>query len=276
MELVAAAELRRRIKQVANRGVERIDFHCLVYITAGRYRHMVDFQDIDCAAGTCLVLQPGQVHRFGDPTRWSGWALILRADLLQPQRAATPIAELELFRQVDALPTAVQVSGATRHAVAEAFERMADDAKHAVDVAAVNALLRGQFQVLLTRLHLAQAPAMRDARAEPIGLQRFRRYRTNVESDFRRWHRVAQYARHLGCSEKSLNRATLALADVSAKAFLVRRIVLEAKRLLAHTVLPVATIADQLGFDEATNFVKFFRRETRTTPGAFRARQTWG
>ena len=276
VELVAAADLRRRIKQVADRGVERIDFHCLIYVTAGRYRHMVDFQDVDCAAGTCLVLQPGQVHRFGDQTRWSGWALILRADLLQPQRAATPIAELDLFRQIIALPNAVQVSGATRQAVTEAFERMAEDAKLSADAAGVNALLRGQFQVLLTRLHLSHAPAMRDARAEPIALQRFRRYRTTVESDFRRWHRVAQYARHLGCSEKSLNRATLALADVCAKEFLVRRIVLEAKRLLAHTALPVASIADQLGFDEATNFVKFFRRETQATPGAFRTRQTWG
>jgi AraC-like DNA-binding protein len=35
----------------------------------------------------------------------------------------------------------------------------------------------------------------------------------------------------------------------------------------------VATIGDQLGFDEATNFVKFFRREAGLTPGAFRARQ---
>jgi len=37
--------------------------------------------------------------------------------------------------------------------------------------------------------------------------------------------------------------------------------------------LPVAAIGDQLGFAEATNFVKFFRRETGLTPGAFRAEQ---
>jgi len=36
--------------------------------------------------------------------------------------------------------------------------------------------------------------------------------------------------------------------------------------------VPVSTIADQLGFDEATNFVEFFRREAGWTPGAFRTR----
>jgi AraC-like DNA-binding protein len=109
-----------------------------------------------------------------------------------------------------------------------------------------------------------------------MNLQRFRRFRVAVEREYPRWHSVAQYARHLGCSEKSLSRATLEAADVNAKAFLVNRIVLEAKRLLAHTTLPVAAIGDRLGFAEATNFVKFFRRETGAPPGAFRARQARG
>lgn len=58
-----------------------------------------------------------------------------------------------------------------------------------------------------------------------------------------------------------------------AKAVITDRLVLEAKRLLAHSLLPVAGIGDQLGFGEATNFVKFFRRETGLTPGDFRAEQ---
>ena len=84
---------------------------------------------------------------------------------------------------------------------------------------------------------------------------------------------MAPYAARLGCSEKSLTRAALQVTDRSAKTVITERLVLEAKRLLAHTLLPVATIGDQLGFAEATNFVKFFRRETGLTPGAFRADQ---
>ncbi len=82
---------------------------------------------------------------------------------------------------------------------------------------------------------------------------------------------MALYARQLGCSQKSLGRATLAVTDMSAKAFLTQRIVLEARRLLVHSTAAVATIGDQLGFDEPTNFVKFFRRETGVTPDACRA-----
>jgi len=76
---------------------------------------------------------------------------------------------------------------------------------------------------------------------------------------------VAAYAIAWGAPEKSLARAALEVTDRTAKAVITDRLVLEAKRLLAHTLLPVAVIGDQLGFAEATNFVKFFRREAGLT-----------
>ncbi len=48
------------------------------------------------------------------------------------------------------------------------------------------------------------------------------------------------------------------------------RVALEARRLLAHTDEPVATIARRLGFPEPTYFGTFFPRLTDATPGAFR------
>jgi AraC-like DNA-binding protein len=276
VEVYPVATLRRRARRIGPRRIERADFHVLIHVTAGRYRHMVDFETFECGAGSLLVLQPGQVHRFGNLTGWKGWLLIFRSDVLQPKDAANRLDELEFFRQVEALPTHVQAAGAARQALTEAFERMACDAKLPAAAPAVNALLRSQLHTLVTRLHLARARPTEDERLEPAALKRFRRYRTTVEREYRRWHNVAQYASHLGCSQKSLSRATLEVAEISAKSMLTQRIVLEAKRLLAHSLAPVAAIGETLGFDEATNFVKFFRRETGLTPGAFRARQSGG
>jgi AraC-like DNA-binding protein len=52
--------------------------------------------------------------------------------------------------------------------------------------------------------------------------------------------------------------------------------VLEAKRLLAHTDAPSATISRRLGFTEATNVGTFFTRRAGTTPGAFRRQVSLG
>ena len=285
VELYRAAELRRRVGDADARGLERIDFHCLIYVTAGRYAHKVDFETLVMTPGSLLTLQPGQVHRFGDLSGCDGWLLVIRSELLLSRSevgtgtgtgagtgAGKAIAQLELMQLAEAQHTHLRLSAAAQRAVSEAFERMADDAGRTAS-RALNMLLRSQMQSLLIRLQLEGSPSRADERAEPAVLQRYRRYREAVERNFARWHGVAQYAARLGCSQKSLTRAALLLTDRSAKAVLTERIVLEAKRLLAHTLLPVATIGDQLGFAEATNFVKYFRRETGLTPGAFRAQQ---
>lgn len=57
---------------------------------------------------------------------------------------------------------------------------------------------------------------------------------------------------------------------VGAKEFVDRRVVLEAKRLLAHTDLAAARIAGGLGFSSATNFAKYFHQRAGQAPIAFR------
>ena len=94
-----------------------------------------------------------------------------------------------------------------------------------------------------------------------------------VEKHFAAWHQLPRYAQQLGCSEKSLVRASLEAAGVTPKAFISARIVLEAKRLLAHTTWPVARIAQSLGYSDLANFAKFFKREAGCTPTEFRSRQ---
>ena len=271
VEVMPASELRRRVLALEGRGAERVDFLCLLYVTAGRYTHLVDFEVLDCGAGALLVVQPGQMHRFGNMDGWQGWFLVFRAEVVRGREATRAVEELELFRDAADLPARMDIDAAVRPVVTGAFERMAEDATWRAPDAALNALLRHQVQALLIRLLLIHGSAARATHVEPALLQRFKRFRATVEREFRRWHSVALYARQLGCSQKSLGRATLAVTDMSAKAFLTQRIVLEARRLLVHSTAAIGAVSDELGFDEPTNFVKFFRRETGVTPGAFRA-----
>ena len=88
VELYPAVELHRRAGDVELRGFERIDFHCMLYVISGRYLHVVDFDMLDCARGSIVVLQPGQVHRFGDLSGWDGWLLIFRSGVPPPPATA--------------------------------------------------------------------------------------------------------------------------------------------------------------------------------------------
>ncbi|MEU0465966.1 helix-turn-helix domain-containing protein [Amycolatopsis sp. NPDC006131] len=96
----------------------------------------------------------------------------------------------------------------------------------------------------------------------------FQRFAAAVEADHARRHHVRDYEQAVHASARTIDRAVRRARGMSAKRFLDERIVLEARRRLATTDTPVAALAAQLGFTEATNFVKFHRRLTGTTPRA--------
>jgi AraC-like DNA-binding protein len=236
---------------------------------------MVDFEPLACGRGTLLVLSPRQMQRFdAKTTDWEGWLVIFRPEFLPAKAFATVIGEQDALCQLADLSVHRTLSESEQEAVTESIERMAADARLRTNTSALHSLLRHQLLALLVRLHLIQAKGGPASAAAPVLLQRFKRYRIAVEHELHHLHRVADYAKLIGCSQKSLQRATLDVAGMSAKTFLSQRIVLEAKRLLVHTGQPVSVIADKLGFDEATNFVKFFRREAGVPPGDFRRRHT--
>lgn len=257
IELVDAPELRVRVASDPHRGFERIDFQCFIYVRSGSYTHVVDLETYELADHSCLMISPGQVHRFGPPSDWTGWMLIVSGHHVS-----------DATRE---LPAHIRLSREHAGAVAELFERMAADATLSVDRQRLMQLLALQTAVLVGRIALGVDAATANRLDDPTLLSRYRDYRAAVDAEYHRWHLVAPYARSLGCSAKSLNRACRAIADVSAKEVIIDRIVLEAKRLLALTDDTVGAISQQLGFDETTNFIKYFRRETGTIPTAFRA-----
>ena len=82
------------------------------------------------------------------------------------------------------------------------------------------------------------------------------------------------YANELGCSYRTLCRACKAASGETPKAIIDQRVATEARRLLAFTGDSVSDVADELGFSESTNFVKFFQRVSKETPESFR--RHWG
>ncbi len=272
LEIFPFSDLRRRVSADFLRNPEQIKFHLLVYITKNQCVHTVDSESIDCRQGSLLILHPGQVHLFDTTADWQGWVVIFRPEFLQPITATPLVTELEVFCQLEELPMHLSLNENQQSVVEESIVRMFHDAQLQANTHTLDMLLRNQLHALLNRIHLIVTSYQQDERLGTVLLQRFKRYRLAVEQDFHRLHRVTDYATYLGYSEKSLCRAVLAFTGLSAKAFLSKRILLEAKRLLIHTGSPVSMIANKLGYDEATNFIKFFRREAGCSPGDFRRR----
>lgn len=262
--------LRRRGSGPRVGATHRYAFHMLVCVTEGAVRQLIDFEPVECVAGSFLVLRPGQVHSFGAADGWEGWLVLFRAEFLPS--ASETVSELLPALGLDRLPDRMQMSAVDFDAATEALARMHRDASGHVPAKDLHALLRYELCALLLRLTVVHDRRQGTEATRRRGVQRFAAFRSLLEENHARWHQVAQYADALGCTEKSLTRAAQEATGRTAKEVIAQRVALEAKRLLAHTDRPVYLIADGLGFDEATNFAKFFRRQAGVTPLEFRRR----
>lgn len=244
--------------------VHRIDFHVVMLFDDGPVPHMIDFAEYEAAAGDLLWIRPGQVHRFSDTGEYRGTVLTMQPGFLP--RATVEATGLYRYD----LPPLLRPDPAGRTALRAALTQLRreyeDDATLPPGLHA--AVLRHSLTAFLLRLaHLAASSAEAGRRTDST----FTLFRDAVERDFAVNHSVSAYADALGYSRRTLVRAVRAATGGTPKGFIDKRVVLEAKRLLAHTRLPIGRVGAAVGFPDPANFSKFFHLHTGQTPAGFRA-----
>ncbi|MEU0336233.1 AraC family transcriptional regulator [Streptomyces sp. NPDC006193] len=245
--------------------VHRIDFHVVMLFTDGPVRHMIDFTEHEATAGDLLWIRPGQVHRFSRESVYRGTVLTMQPGFLPP--ATVEAAGLYRYDLPPLLRPGPARLGPLQAALDQLRREYEDTAT--LPLSLHTAVLRHTLTAFLLRLaHLAASSAQVSRQQTDTT---FTRFREAVERGFAVNHSVSAYADGLGYSRRTLVRAVRAATGETPKGFIDKRVVLEAKRLLAHTDLPIGRVGAAVGFPDAANFSKFFQLHTGRTPVAFRA-----
>jgi AraC family transcriptional activator of pobA len=250
VETMSFAMLRRLNDGSTQRG----DFHVVAVVCRGRGRVSIDFSDHPLVARNVVWIRPGVVHRWDNLGDLAGDLV-----LFVPTAPITPgsrdlAADLSTSACWAATDTVWPlITAALGHLRLEAG---------ATQDTRTGELLGLLLSALLLRL---DPPTGADRAENDI----FHHFRNAVEEDFRVHHDVAHYGRRLGYSPRTLSRSVQAATGRSAKDYLCERLLLEAKRLLAHDRLSPARCGQRLGFPDASNFSAFFLREAGVRPGAW-------
>lgn len=265
MDVARASEIRAREMDHSPYAPTRLNFHLVQFVTEGHGRHWVDFEPVALRHGDVLYVRPDQVHAFDAGARHEARLLMFLPDALP--HADLPVSRLRLFDRVvrpDArdfrllLPLLDHLG----HLNTEAVEMQPE----AVAPHVLGALLAG-----LTSALAAQQPP------GDVTTQRYaalaRAFETHLDAHLRTSRSPAWYAAALGTTPRTLARACHRTRGQAPKRLIDVRVGLEARRLLATTADTIEAIGFGLGFSEATNFVKFFKRVVGTTPEAFRRAQ---
>ena len=238
----------------------RADFHVVILCSGGSADQVVDLALHHHEPGSLLWIRPGQVHER--PPAVAGTVVCFTDAFVGPQasRAPGPVSwNLGSDDIGDVRAHLAVLQGE--------YERYVFGPTGA-HLAQGEAMLRLLLQAFLLRI--GQAPGLLAERAtEPHPVAQA--FLAMVEQSYATVHTVETYAAVLGYSSKTIERASVEATGLSPKQVIDARLVLEARRLLAYTNLPVSTVGRRLGFVDPANFCKFFARATGITPGAFRS-----
>jgi AraC-like DNA-binding protein len=237
----------------------RPSFHHLVAVRGGRLDCSVDFTEHQLVEGDLIWVRPGQILQFGPQLETSQGIVVLFAPGVLDDATASAAHADRPDASLVPLPSP---------ALLPVTEMLADeyDNPGGLPAAIHIAIIRHVLSILL--LHIGNHGHRSNEHADAA----FEAFRQAIEGDFAHTHRVEDYARQLGYSVRTLTRASHVATGYGAKRVIQERVLLEAKRLLAHTELTSTAIAGRVGMPDPAAFGKFFRRQTGETPATFRDR----
>jgi AraC-like DNA-binding protein len=96
-------------------------------------------------------------------------------------------------------------------------------------------------------------------------------FKKKLENNFHISRSVNFYAGELNITQKKLNNITTGFWGKNAKQVIEERVLLEIKRMLVYTNKTIKEIGLSLGFNDPTNFNKFFKKYEHYTPANFRS-----
>ncbi len=244
----------------------RLNFWLLMYITGGEGEHFIDFRRYPFKAGDLLIMQKNQVHRFNVNTRATGYIMIFNEPFFFGQDGSSGETLLEFFNSpvISPVLNICNEKGSANRTLADLIYREYQNCRGREKTSLIRSLIQS-FILSLDDFLRGNRFLYRSAE-----FKTYSQFRTLLEQNYRTVKSVNEYAAMMGVTTKTINGATRALADLSAKEFIIQRLILEIKRYLSLGDLLTYEISDRMGFDDPANMAKFFRRYEGVSPSAFK------
>ncbi len=131
-------------------------------------------------------------------------------------------------------------------------------------------MLRMLLKRLIIKLTRLAKEQYLDPELTENDLNLVRRFNLLVETHYRKFHAVSDYANLLNKSPKTLSNLFSIYNQKSPLQIIHERIALEGKRLLLYTDKSAKEIAYELGFDEVPHFSRFFKKQVGLPPSEFK------
>ncbi|NRR90727.1 helix-turn-helix domain-containing protein [Winogradskyella undariae] len=267
-DFIRVAEIFERIKKDPNHNPHqphRISFFALLLVTEGEGEHQVDLKNYKIKKGSVLKIAKGQVNAFKDHTTYDGYLVIFTEDFVLKYFSKSSIEFISHLYNYHISDPLVENSSLNNFFL----ERITEEI-NSKNTYAQNEIVAKILELFLLKLE-------RETYNSPLKTFNkkhqtlFIDFKNLVEENYTKTRNVKDYAESLNISTKHLNTIVRAITLNTAKHFIDNYVILEIKRVIFSSTISLKEVSYQNGFDEVTNFTKFFKKHTGLSPKEFKS-----
>lgn len=245
------------------------DLYQFVFYRKGHGRLKLEDQEQAFETPIFMLVPPTSVHSFEMSRELEGEIITMPADYLNKLMSPSPgvidmLSQPLLYQDHADDDFLQQISLLFEQIKTEYNERQLGR----------NLTLQGLVGILIGKLLRYQDHSHRAERrwgVENPSQWYYRQFHNQIGQNLWKKTTIADHAARLRISSTHLNRVCREVAGKSALDVIHDRMIQEAKRSLAYTVMPIADIGDQLGFSDPSYFSRFFKSKTGLSPKAYQS-----
>ncbi|TGN28016.1 helix-turn-helix domain-containing protein [Empedobacter tilapiae] len=247
----------------------RANFYILLFITSGESQHLVDFNVHKIKKGDFLIIRPGQVHAFFPSKNSDGTIIAFTEDFLLYKSHSHFFHNNSFFLNELIIDEPLYLNGDKREDIYSLIFMIQKELDIAYDDLQESILQNHLASLLLNLLRIKRGdyPLFPKKSKEFLYALQFK---SLIEKSYKDQLTISEYAKKIGISIRNLQRISEAHFGKSPKLMVQEFLLLESKRMLLDPSLQIKEIAYELGFNEPTNFTKFFKKFEKTSPESFR------
>ena len=250
----------------------KIEFYLILVVTENAYSHSVDFKSYELKEGSTLFVAKNQVHYFNEGLQQAkGFGIVFNRLFVDKHYFLTDNLRLNRLFNYHIESQLIRPEEMGEDRLGDLIWHLHKEYSSQNDFAK-SEILAAQLRVLL--LKAERAKELRAiSNVNPYWLETFGKFKDMLEIEYVKTRSSRTYASELLISYKFLNDVVKKLTGKTVKTFIDDFVTIEIKRYLISTSLTVNEISFTCGFDEPANMIKFFKKNTGSTPFKFRQHQ---
>lgn len=240
------------------------DFYFILALEKGQGVHEIDFVRYDVHDDVVFMLRPGQVHRLQLTADSTGYLLEFDTPFYQPKNT-----KIEQWWKKASSKNYCEVEESRFKKMLSFLSNIF--AEYSTKQEGYHEAIKANLDLFFIELvRQSPNPKQVSSTANTYTQERYEELLRLLETNIVELKHVPQYAELLNLSVYQLNAITRASVGKTTADLINEQIILEAKRYLLATPNQIKDIAWDLGYEDPSYFIRFFKKHTGHSPDAFR------